>query len=72
MFCFWGTAKILEKKVFWYSRCVGWALALRAQRQPYKPNDNPIGPYMGPYLGPVFPLWAALYSGFYVGVTLSR
>ena len=63
-FLFGGTAQIQEAKtVFWYSRCLGRALALRAQRQPYRALYNPYRALFGPcipFVGcPVFPLWAA-------------
>ena len=43
MFVVWGgLRKSRKKQVFWYSRCVGRALALRAQGQPYGALKNPI------------------------------
>ena len=48
-FCVWGNCTNPgNKKMISVGCWVGGALALRAQRQPYGPNDNPIGPDITP------------------------
>ena len=42
VFCWGGPHTSWKQKMLSVGRWVGGALALRAQRQPYGPNDNPI------------------------------